>query len=105
VVADVLLPPLTGYRALAAWQPAPLVYGVLGAVAGGYLAGAWQVRRRHPRRPWPVSRGLAFFFGLAVIAVATAEATATARPRQAARRRRRAAADGGNQPKKISASA
>jgi putative copper resistance protein D len=70
VVADVLLPPLTGYRALTAWQPAPLADAALGAVACGYLAGARQVRRRHPRRPWPVSRGLAFFSGLAVIAVA-----------------------------------
>jgi cytochrome c oxidase assembly factor CtaG len=70
VVADVLLPPLTGYRALTAWQPAPLADAALGALAGGYLAAVWRVRRRHPRRPWPVSRTLAFFLGLVVIAVA-----------------------------------
>jgi putative copper resistance protein D len=70
VVADLLLPPLTGYRVLTAWQPAPLADGALGALACGYLAGIGQVRRRHPRRPWPVPRALAFFFGLAVTAVA-----------------------------------
>lgn len=70
MIADVLLPPLTGYRALTAWQPAPLADGVLGVLAGGYLVCARRVRRRHPRRPWPVSRGLAFFCGLALIAVA-----------------------------------
>lgn len=70
MVTDVVLPPLTGYRALTAWQPAPLAAATLGVLAAGYLAGAWQVRRRHPLRPWPLRRGLAFFLGLAVIAVA-----------------------------------
>ena len=35
-----------------------------------YLAGAWRVGRRHPARPWPRHRTLAFLLGLAVIAIA-----------------------------------
>ena len=40
-------------------------------LAACYLAGAWRVWHRHPARPWPPARTLAFFAGLAVIAVAT----------------------------------
>jgi putative copper resistance protein D len=63
--------PLTVHDALASWQFAPLVSGVLTAAAAGYLACAALVRRRHPARPWPARRLLAFLAGLAVIAVAT----------------------------------
>jgi cytochrome c oxidase assembly factor CtaG len=63
--------PLTVHEALFAWQIAPLVDAGLIAAAACYLAGAWRVRRRHPRRPWPAARTLAFFAGLGVIAVAT----------------------------------
>ena len=36
-----------------------------------YLPGVVAVRRRHPARPWPIGRTLAFGCGLGVIAVAT----------------------------------
>jgi putative copper resistance protein D len=63
--------PLTVGRALTTWQFAPVVSGLLILLAAGYLTGTWRVRRRHPARPWPLARTLAFFLGLAVIAVAT----------------------------------
>lgn len=67
-MADV---PLTVRSALTTWQFAPLVSAVLAVAATCYLAGVWRVGRRHPARPWPTGRTLAFFLGLAVIAVAT----------------------------------
>jgi putative copper resistance protein D len=63
--------PLTLESALTTWQFAPMVSGLLAVLAAGYLAGVGRVRRRHPARPWPVSRSLAFLTGLAVVAVAT----------------------------------
>lgn len=48
----------------------PLVSGALAFFAGLYLAGIRAVARRHPVRPWPRRRTLAFLGGLAVIAVA-----------------------------------
>jgi putative copper resistance protein D len=63
--------PLTLERALGTWQFTPVVSGLLAVLAAGYLAGVRRVRRRHPARPWPVPRSLAFLAGLAVIAVAT----------------------------------
>lgn len=63
--------PLTAGGALTAWQFAPLVSAVLVLLAAGYLVGVWRVARRHPARPWPGRRTLAFFLALAAIAVAT----------------------------------
>jgi putative copper resistance protein D len=57
--------------AWSAWQVAPLVDAGLVIAAASYLAGAWRVGRRHPVRPWPLTRTLAFLAGLAVVAVAT----------------------------------
>ena len=64
-------PPLTPPASLVTWQFAPLVSVPLIVVAAGYLLCVARVRRRHPARPWPAGRVLAFFSGLAVIAAAT----------------------------------
>lgn len=63
--------PLTLPTALTAWQFAPLVSVPLMMLAALYLLCAARVRRRHPARPWPAGRVVAFLAGLAVIAVAT----------------------------------
>lgn len=63
--------PLTWRAALTAWQFAPLVSAALIALAAGYAGCAVRVRRRHPARPWPVTTALAFYGGLAVVAIAT----------------------------------
>lgn len=63
--------PLTGADALTSWQFAPLVSAALTLMAAVYLSAARVVGRRHPARPWPVSRTGSFLLGLAVIAVAT----------------------------------
>jgi cytochrome c oxidase assembly factor CtaG len=65
-----MMPPLTMTGALTAWQFAPLVSTMLVVAGGAYLIGAWRVGRRHPARPWPRRRTLAFLLGLAVIAIA-----------------------------------
>jgi putative copper resistance protein D len=63
--------PLTMRSALTTWQFAPFVSAVLMVAGACYLTGVWRVGRRHRARPWPAGRTLAFFLGLAVIAVAT----------------------------------
>jgi putative copper resistance protein D len=65
------LPPLTTATALQVWQFAPEVSTALLLLAAGYLGGMRRVRKRHPARPWPAGRTIAFFTGLAVIALAT----------------------------------
>jgi cytochrome c oxidase assembly factor CtaG len=55
-----------------AFVPSPALAGL----AAAYLAGVWRVRRRHPARPWPAARALAFLAGLAVTAAATQSAVA-----------------------------
>ena len=65
------LPPLTAGTALRVWQFAPVVSAALLLLAAGYLAGVWRVARRHPARPWPAARTMAFLAGLAVTGVAT----------------------------------
>jgi putative copper resistance protein D len=65
------LPPLTAATALRVWQFAPMVSAALLLLAAGYLAGVWRVARRHPARPWPAARTMAFLAGLAVTDVAT----------------------------------
>jgi len=69
-VADLPVP-LTAGDAFTIWQFAPAVSAGLIAAAAGYLLCAWRVGRRHPARPWPAGRALAFLLGLAVIAAAT----------------------------------
>jgi putative copper resistance protein D len=63
--------PLTPVGAFTAWEFAPLVSGVLTLFAVAYLAAVWLAARRHPARPWPARRILAFLLGLATVAVAT----------------------------------
>jgi cytochrome c oxidase assembly factor CtaG len=63
--------PLGVPAALSAWQAAPFIDAGLIIVAACYLAGSWRVWRRHPVRPWPAARTLAFLAGLAIVAVAT----------------------------------
>ena len=65
------MPPLTAGNALTAWQFAPLVSVPLALLAAAYLGGVRITGRRHPARPWPAGRTVAFLLGLAVIAVAT----------------------------------
>ena len=65
------LAPLTASDALTSWQFAPLVSALLMLLAAAYLSAVWQAGRRHPARPWPARRTLAFLLGLAAIAVAT----------------------------------
>jgi cytochrome c oxidase assembly factor CtaG len=63
--------PLTAHTAFTEWQFAPVVTAGVALLALLYLAGIWRVRRRHPARPWPVLRSLAFFGGLVAVVVAT----------------------------------
>jgi cytochrome c oxidase assembly factor CtaG len=63
--------PLTVHTAFTAWQSAPVVTASTAVLGVLYLVGVWRVWRRHPARPWPVLRTLAFFLGLAAIVVAT----------------------------------
>jgi cytochrome c oxidase assembly factor CtaG len=63
--------PLTPLTALTTWQFSPLASVPLVVLAGLYLASVRAVARRHPARPWPWGRTLAFLAGLCAIAVAT----------------------------------
>jgi cytochrome c oxidase assembly factor CtaG len=63
--------PLTAHTVFTQWQWAPVVTGAVAGLAGAYLYGVWQVRHRHPARPWPVLRSLSFFAGLTAIVIAT----------------------------------
>ena len=58
-----MLPPFGWGEAAANWQFAPVVTGFSAVVAAAYLWGALRVRRRHPRRPWPVRRTILFLLG------------------------------------------
>jgi putative copper resistance protein D len=62
---------LTTHSAFSRWEYAPAVTIVVAVLAALYLYGMWRVRRRHPARPWPALRALAFHAGLAVIVLAT----------------------------------
>jgi cytochrome c oxidase assembly factor CtaG len=65
-----MLPPF-GWQAVATqWQSAPVVSASAAAAAGLYIWGVARVSRRHPARPWPVSRTAAFLGGLVVVVVA-----------------------------------
>jgi cytochrome c oxidase assembly factor CtaG len=66
-----MLPPFSLAEAVTNWQFAPVVTAFTALLAVGYLWGAVRVRRRHPRRPWPLHRTIPFLLGLLVINVAT----------------------------------
>jgi cytochrome c oxidase assembly factor CtaG len=63
--------PLTASTALTSWQFAPLVSAMFAGLFGLYLVCVARVRRRHPARPWPLPRTLAFLTGLVITAIAT----------------------------------
>jgi cytochrome c oxidase assembly factor CtaG len=66
-----MLPPFTWSEAAFNWQFAPIVTGFTVILAALYLWGTFRVRKRHPRRPWPVGRTAAFLLGLLAINIAT----------------------------------
>ncbi|MGH3168417.1 MAG: cytochrome c oxidase assembly protein [Trebonia sp.] len=65
------LPPFTFAEVLTRWQFAPVVTAAVVVFGGLYLWGAVRVHRRHPARPWPLFRSIAFFLGLLVVVLAT----------------------------------
>ncbi len=66
-----MLPPFSWSEAATNWQFAPIVTGFTAILAALYLWGAFRVRQRHPRRPWPLGRTILFLLGLLVINLAT----------------------------------
>src|SRR5580658_5388428 len=66
-----MLPPFSWSEAATNWQFAPIVTGFTAILAVLYLWGALRVRKRHPRRPWPLGRTVLFLLGLLVINLAT----------------------------------
>ena len=66
-----MLPPFSWSAAATQWQFAPIVTAFTALIAAAYLWGALRVRRRHPRRPWPLHRTFFFLLGLIVIVIAT----------------------------------
>jgi len=71
------LPPFTWSEALTNWQFAPIVTTGVVLAAGLYAWGMIRVRRRHPARPWPLLRGVAFLLGLLVVVFATESGVGT----------------------------
>ena len=65
------LPPFGLLEVVSRWQFAPVVTGFVVVAAALYLWGVRRVRRRHPARPWPLSRTALFLGGLAVVVIAT----------------------------------
>ena len=65
------LPPVSVAELVGRWQFAPVVTGFVVLAAGLYLWGVVRVQRRHPARPWPLSRTALFLGGLAVVVIAT----------------------------------
>src|SRR3984885_4955719 len=72
-----MLPPFSWGEAATNWQFAPIVTAFTALVAAAYLWGVLRVRRRHPRRPWPLWRTIPFLLGLLVINVATQSGVGT----------------------------
>lgn len=72
-----MLPPFSWSEAATNWQFAPVVTASTALLAAAYLWGAHRVRRRHPRRPWPLRRTIWFFLGLLVVTVATESGVGT----------------------------
>src|SRR3984885_14781439 len=66
-----MLPPFSWGEAATNWQFAPIVTAFTALLAAAYLWGVIRVRRRHPRRPWPLHRTILFVLGLLVINLAT----------------------------------
>src|SRR5487761_867669 len=66
-----MLPPFSWGEAATNWQFAPIVTAFTALVAAAYLWGVVRIRRRHPRRPWPLLRTILFLLGLLVIDLAT----------------------------------
>ena len=65
-----MLPPFSWGEAATNWQFAPIVTAFTALLAIAYLWGVIRVRRRHPRRPWPLFRTIPFLLGLLVINLA-----------------------------------
>ena len=72
-----MLPPFSWSEAATNWQFAPIVTGFTAILAVLYLWGAYRVRKRHPRRPWPLGRTILFLLGLLVIDLATQSGVGT----------------------------
>ena len=72
-----MLPPFSWGEAATNWQFAPIVTAFTALVAAAYLWGVLRVRRRHPRRPWPLGRTIPFLLGLLVINLATQSGVGT----------------------------
>jgi putative copper resistance protein D len=72
-----MMPPFSWGEAATNWQFAPVVTAFTALVAAAYLWGALRVRRRHPRRPWPLPRTILFLLGLLVINLATQSGVGT----------------------------
>jgi cytochrome c oxidase assembly factor CtaG len=66
-----MLPPFSWGEVATNWQFAPIVTAFTALLAIAYLWGVIRVRRRHPRRPWPLLRTSLFLLGLLVIDLAT----------------------------------
>ena len=64
------LPPFSLAEAATNWQFAPVVTAFSALLAALYLWGVLRVRKRHPRRPWPLGRTILFLLGLLVINLA-----------------------------------
>src|ERR1700761_8363981 len=72
-----MLPPFSWGEAATNWQFAPIVTAFTALLAVAYLWGVIRVRRRHPRRPWPLYRTIPFLLGLLVINLATQSGVGT----------------------------
>ncbi|HEX6451262.1 MAG TPA: cytochrome c oxidase assembly protein [Trebonia sp.] len=70
-MGDSPLPPYSLANVASLWQFAPVVTAAVVVFAALYLWGVLRVWRRHPARPWPVGRTIAFLIGLLVVVLAT----------------------------------
>lgn len=66
-----VLPPLSGWQFVTAWQLDAVALLAVTAAGAGYGWAARRVRLRHPSRPWPTARTASFAAGLATIVLAT----------------------------------
>jgi cytochrome c oxidase assembly factor CtaG len=71
------LPPFGWSEAATNWQFAPVVTALTALLAALYLWGVLRVRKRHPRRPWPLGRTILFLLGLLVVNLATQSGVGT----------------------------
>jgi cytochrome c oxidase assembly factor CtaG len=69
-VGSIALPPFSWGEAATNWHFAPVVTALTVICAAAYLWGALRVRKRHPRRPWPLYRTILFLLGLLVVNLA-----------------------------------